>query len=97
MGTGQEEAYRNLVLYGEQIRAARGLLGWSQADLAKKAEVGHMTVKRFEANAGPVSGTIASLTRIQSALEGAGIQFLPPDEWGSFGVRLTPLKKTKKK
>lgn len=85
-----------MVLYGEQIRAARGLLGWSQADLAKTAGVGQMTVKRFEANKGPVSGTIASLTRIQSALEEAGIHFVPPDEWGSFGVRLTPLKKTRR-
>ena len=85
-----------MVLFGEQIRAARGLLGWSQADLAKKAGVGHMTVKRFEANKGPVSGTIASLTRMQAALEEAGIHFIAPDEWGSFGVRLSPPRKTKK-
>lgn len=85
-----------MVLYGEQIRAARSLLGWSQAELAKKAGVGQMTVKRFESNTGPVSGTIASLTGIQNALEGAGIHFLAPDEWGSFGVRLNPTGKRKK-
>lgn len=55
-----------------------------------------MTVKRFEAKNGPVSGTIASLTRIQNALETAGIHFIPPDEWGSFGVRLSPAGKRKK-
>jgi len=55
-----------------------------------------MTVKRFEARNGPVNGTIASLNRIQNALELAGIQFIPPDEWGSFGVRLNPAKKPKK-
>jgi hypothetical protein len=64
--------------------------------LAKKADVGEMTVKRFEANTGPVSGTIASLTRIQSALEGAGIHFIAPDELGSFGVKLAPAGKRKK-
>lgn len=78
-----------MILQGEQIRAARSLLGWSQAELAKKADVGQMTVKRFEAMNGPVKGTIASLTRIQSALEAAGILFISPDDYGSVGVRLT--------
>ena len=85
-----------MVLYGEQIRAARSLLGWNQADLAKKADVSQMTVKRFEAKNGPVGGTIASLVRIQNALESAGIQFIAADEWGSFGVRLNPTGKPKK-
>lgn len=60
-----------------------------------KADAGQMTGKRFEANKGPVSGTIASLTRIQTELEAAGIYFIPPDEWGSFGVRLSPEKHKK--
>lgn len=85
-----------MVLHGEQIRAARSLLGWNQADLAKKADVSQMTVKRFEAKNGPVGGTIASLTRIQNALEAAGIQFIAPDDWGSFGVRLATTRKTRK-
>jgi transcriptional regulator with XRE-family HTH domain len=84
-----------LIIYGEQIRAARGLLGWSQADLASKAGVGQMTVKRFEAIKGPVSGTITSLTRIQAALEQAGIHFIAADEWGSVGVRFSPQSKAK--
>jgi transcriptional regulator with XRE-family HTH domain len=92
----QEEECENLIVYGEQIRAARGLLGWSQADLASKADVGLMTVKRFEAKKGPVIGTITSLTRIQAALEDAGIHFIAPDEWGSFGVRLSPTGGPKK-
>jgi transcriptional regulator with XRE-family HTH domain len=86
-----------LVLHGEQIRAARSLLGWSQAELATKAGVALMTVRRLEAKNGPVSGNISSLTGVQTALENAGIHFIDPDEWGSFGVRLTPPKKTKKK
>jgi transcriptional regulator with XRE-family HTH domain len=85
-----------LILFGEQIRAARGLLGWSQTELAKKAGVAHMTIRRFEAHEGPVSGNISSLTRVQDALEKAGIQFIPPDEGGSFGVRLSPSRKAKK-
>jgi transcriptional regulator with XRE-family HTH domain len=85
-----------LILHGEQIKAARSLLGWSQAELAKKAGVAHMTVRRFEAKNGPVNGTISSLTRVQATLEAAGIQFIAPDEWGSFGVRLSPTGGPKK-
>jgi transcriptional regulator with XRE-family HTH domain len=85
-----------LILFGEQIRAARGLLGWSQTELAKKAGVAHMTIRRFEAHQGPVSGNISSLTRVQDALESAGIHFIPPDELGSFGVRRGPARKAKK-
>ena len=86
-----------MILHGEQIRAARSLLGWNQAELAKNAGVAHMTIRRFEAHEGPVSGNISSLTRVQDALEKAGIQFIPPDEWGSFGVRLNRKQKSKNK
>ena len=86
-----------MILHGEQIRAARSLLGWNQAKLAKNAGVAHMTIRRFEAHEGPVSGNISSLTRVQDALEKAGIQFIPPDEWGSFGVRLNRKQKSKNK
>ena len=77
-----------MILHGKQIRAARGLLGWSQADLARKADAGQMTVRRFEAKKGPVGGTIASLTRVQTALEKAGILFISADDEGGVGVRL---------
>ena len=53
-------------------------------ELANRADVAHMTVRRFEASNGPVSGKIESLIRIQSALEAAGIIFQPAD--GQFGV-----------
>ena len=33
----------------EQCRAARGLLAWSQLELAKKARVGVVTVHQLEA------------------------------------------------
>ena len=55
-----------------------------------------MTIRRFEAHEGPVSGNISSLTRVQDALEDAGIHFIAPDEWGSFGVKLGPTGKRKK-
>lgn len=77
------------MLYGEQIRAARSLLGWSQADLAREANIGEMTIKRFEAKHGLVGGTVHSLVRVKTALELAGIVFIEPDETGGVGVRLS--------
>jgi transcriptional regulator with XRE-family HTH domain len=37
----------------EQLRAARGLLGWSQSELAARANLSLPTVKRLEAGFGP--------------------------------------------
>jgi transcriptional regulator with XRE-family HTH domain len=76
-----------LVLHGEQIRAARSLLGWSQIELARKADVAQMTIRRFEAKDGPVSGTVDSLVRVQVALQRAGIEFIGGPGDGP-GVRL---------
>ena len=39
--------------YLEQLRAARGLLGWSQAELAERAGLSAPTVKRLEGGFGP--------------------------------------------
>jgi transcriptional regulator with XRE-family HTH domain len=37
----------------EQLRAARGLLGWSHSELAARAGLSLPTVKRLEAGFGP--------------------------------------------
>jgi len=70
----------------EQIRAARGLLGWSQSELAKRAKLSLPTVKRVETGVGPRVSEEAR-ARIQHALEGAGIQFIS-ENGGGPGVRL---------
>jgi transcriptional regulator with XRE-family HTH domain len=77
-----------MILHAEQIRAARGLLGWSQIELARRAEVAHMAVRRFETGSGAVTGRIESLVRIQDAFERAGVVFQSPDEELGIGVRL---------
>jgi transcriptional regulator with XRE-family HTH domain len=71
----------------EQSRAARGWLGWSQADLAAKARVSISTVRDFEKGRHmPIAATLDAMRR---ALTAAGIEFL--DEAGSpVGVRLPP-------
>lgn len=68
-----------------QCRAARGLLGLSQEDVAKAASVGLSTIKNFEA--GKSAPMQNNLMAIQRALETAGVQFIP-ENGGGAGVRL---------
>ena len=70
-----------------QIRAARALLGWRQEDLAKASKVGLATIARIEQGEGLVQGNFSTITKIQQALERAGITFLASQN-GEIGVRL---------
>lgn len=62
------------MITGSQARAARALLDWTQLQLAEKCGVTARTIRSFEDGAGrPFDNTV---TRIQHALEDAGIIFL---------------------
>lgn len=61
---------------GEQIRAARALLGWTAADLAKASGVSYPTIQRMDAAKGQVSGRHDTVEAIRRALEAQGVQFL---------------------
>lgn len=63
-----------------QSRAARGLLGWSEADLAAKVGLDERLVRDFEAGYGePPSGQIEAL---RSALGAAGAVFTDAPQQG---------------
>ena len=79
------------MLEAAQIRAARALLGWRQEELAKASGVGTATIQRLENSKGPLGGYVSTVTRIQSALEQAGVRFLDREAGGGIGVRLTGL------
>jgi transcriptional regulator with XRE-family HTH domain len=72
------------MILASQVRAARGLLNWSQAELAKAAAVGESTVRNFEAGRSTPMGN--NLAAIQRALEAAGVEFI---DGGQPGVRLS--------
>ena len=61
---------------GEQIRAARALLGWTAAALAKQSGVRYPTVQRLDATKGQVGGRHETVEAIRRALEAQGVQFL---------------------
>ncbi len=67
-----------------QIRAARGLLRWTQATLAHRAGVSAVTLNMIENET--VRPRDATLAAIRRALEGGGVQFLEEDGIG-VGVR----------
>lgn len=72
---------------GAQIRAARGLLGITAAELAKHSKVTLRTIQRFErVDSVPVSRA-GTLARIRTVLEAKGIEFIG-DATTSPGVRL---------
>jgi len=68
-----------------QIRAARGLLDWSQTKLAEVAGVTLMTVKRIE---GDESSRVSEETveKVAEALRLADVQFIA-ENGGGAGVR----------
>jgi len=69
-----------------QSRGARGLLGWSQSQLAESAGLSLPTVKRFETGTGAKVSADA-VAKMRTALEVAGVEFIP-ENGGGAGVRL---------
>ena len=58
-----------------QIKAARGLLGWSGQDLANASGVGLSTLRRLESGSGSVQTNVSTVVALAAALEQAGIEF----------------------
>jgi transcriptional regulator with XRE-family HTH domain len=68
-----------------QCRAARAMVQWTQDELAEKANIGVVSVRRFEqGKAEPYQGTQRLL---RQELEKAGVRFL-----GDYGVEFRPAE-----
>jgi transcriptional regulator with XRE-family HTH domain len=71
---------------GNQLRAARALLGLDQEALAEKVGVSDNTIRNMEAcGSEPVGGFASTRDRVREALEHQGIEFFNGD---APGVRL---------
>jgi SspJ family small acid-soluble spore protein len=80
------------LLSSAQIRAARALLRWSAADLARQSALGVNTIRRAEVAEEGTSLTLANDLAIRRVLEAAGVVFID-ENGGGVGVRLrTRLK-----
>lgn len=77
----------------EQIRAARGLLGWSQTQLAEAAGRSLPTIKRLEREDGEGPAVSEDVREaVQRALEKAGVEFIA-ENGGGAGVRMKKRKR----
>ena len=75
------------------MRAARALLGLSQAQLADRAGLGLATVRRVEQSDEEIRGTVRSIVKLQTTLEELGVVFIAKDEDFDYGVRLGSAKR----
>jgi transcriptional regulator with XRE-family HTH domain len=78
----------------ERSRAARGLLDWSQAELASRSNLSESTIRDFEK--GRRVPSVNNLAAIQRALESAGVEFTNGDQPGvrmKAGYRPAPAAK----
>ena len=79
-------------LTGRQIRAGRGLLGWTALDLAKASNVGVATIRRAESEDGLVRMIAANADTLVRTLEAHGVEFIP-ENGGGAGVRMRERSK----
>jgi transcriptional regulator with XRE-family HTH domain len=77
------------MLTAAQIRAARGLLGWSQQKLADHAKLSLTSLNRIERSDG--DPRMSSILAIETALSRAGVRFIN-DRDGTIGVTIRPKR-----
>jgi len=90
----QKGSRRILEVTAGQLRAARGLIGWSQTVLATRAGLSLPTVKRVETDLG-IRVSDDARTKLRRALESAGVEFID-ENGGGPGVRLRNGQRRKK-
>ena len=83
-------------LTSAQIRAARALLQWSAADLAKESSVGVNTIRRAEIAGDQIALTAANSAMLRGVLEAAGVEFID-ENGGGPGVRLRAQETSRRK
>lgn len=77
-------AYTNIMIASAQIRAARGLLKWTQVALAHRAGISPVTLNMIETDS--VDPRASTLRAVEAVLEEAGIEMIGTEAEG-LGVR----------
>lgn len=88
-GPAEGPCYPRGMIRPEQVRSARGLLGWTQEELARESGVSVNSLRGFEN--GRTDMRSKTLARIERALRRGGVLFLDDGEGspgGGPGVRL---------
>jgi len=75
------------MIEGRQIRAARGLLGWSRSDLIGASGVSLSALLRLES--AQADSRSSTLNKVIAALNAAGIEFINDGQQG-IGVLVRP-------
>lgn len=75
---------------GNQMKAARALIGMTQEKLAEATGLSVQTVKGMEIR-GTGRSTMENVQKVRKALEAAGVVFIP-ENGGGAGVRLAKPK-----
>jgi transcriptional regulator with XRE-family HTH domain len=79
------------MITGNQMRAARALLGIDQRELAQRSGLSLPTIQRMESSDGVIRGNVDSLVKLVDALGAAGIELINEgtvSHSGGRGVRL---------
>ena len=64
------------------------MIGLTQAELAERSGVSLPTIKRLELRRGLLPVRLATLLKLQRALEAAGVEFIAGGNGGGPGLRL---------
>ncbi len=80
--------YKGDMISPSQIRAARALLGWKQAELASASGVSEISIKNIER--GATDPRASTLSAIEAAFDAAGVIFMDAgvERPGGAGLRL---------
>lgn len=70
------------------VRAGRLALGWTQGDLAGASGVSEVSIARLETSA--ISPRLGTISKVQGALQSAGVTITLNQPTGGFTLTLTP-------
>jgi len=80
-----EKGYVGPMILPVQVRAARGWLNWTRADLGRAAQLSVESIRVFEI--GRTDPRASTLARIEAAFRAAGLLLFDADQEGGPGIR----------